>query len=362
MVLGIMGWSSWLWAAAQPVFTYNGFIDEYFQYNTVNNVAPTDRVFDQSVNTFRTALVFLNLTAQDGNVGGVVDVNIGQTADIIAASDTLEQHLNGGFPSDTLLEQAYLSYSPTSQLSIDFGKYVTHMGYEVIGTVNNLNYSNSFLFGYAIPFEASGFKATYTFNNQYNVMVDLMNTGWQPEGTIGIQRCIGFQLNDNPSSVFGFTINGMGGDDVPNGTSYGGLKEVVEGIVNFNPTSQYYLGVDSVYGQAPTSTAVRPYTGLAFYTSYALSTHWKLAARVERLSDTTDETGFNAVVGSVATAVQEGTLTLIHTIGPLTIKAEFRYDEALNAMGRLTPLFADATGSNSHSTQKTYTTGIVYSF
>ena len=52
------------------------------------------------------------------------------------------------------VEQAYVSYyAPVGKgLTIDFGKFVTPLGNEVIEAKDNWNYSRGILFGYAIPF------------------------------------------------------------------------------------------------------------------------------------------------------------------------------------------------------------------
>ena len=53
---------------------------------------------------------------------------------------------------------AYLSYqAPVGKgLEIDFGKFVTALGFEVIKTKDDLNYSRSLLFTMAIPFYHMG--------------------------------------------------------------------------------------------------------------------------------------------------------------------------------------------------------------
>ena len=69
------------------------------------------------------------------------------------------------------LQQAFASYIVPfgSGLRFDVGKYVTHMGYEVIEGYDgyNDNYSRSILFGYAIPFTHTGVKASYAFSKKW---------------------------------------------------------------------------------------------------------------------------------------------------------------------------------------------------
>ena len=61
------------------------------------------------------------------------------------------------------IPQLFVSYiAPIGKgLRIDGGKFVTHMGYEVIGGYDgyNDNFSRGFIFGYGIPFTHTGLKA-----------------------------------------------------------------------------------------------------------------------------------------------------------------------------------------------------------
>src|SRR5881409_185513 len=61
------------------------------------------------------------------------------------------------------LEEAYGSYKIPlgSGLTVKAGKFVTLLGYEVIESPNNLNFSRSFLFGFAIPLTHVGALVSY---------------------------------------------------------------------------------------------------------------------------------------------------------------------------------------------------------
>ena len=62
------------------------------------------------------------------------------------------------------LQEAYGSYKiPVgSGLTVKAGKFVTLLGYEVIESPNNLNFSRSFLFSFAIPLTHVGALASYS--------------------------------------------------------------------------------------------------------------------------------------------------------------------------------------------------------
>jgi hypothetical protein len=62
------------------------------------------------------------------------------------------------------LQEAYLSYKiPVgSGLTVKAGKFVTLLGYEVVESPNNLNFSRSFLFTFATPLTHVGALASYS--------------------------------------------------------------------------------------------------------------------------------------------------------------------------------------------------------
>src|SRR4030095_5451283 len=105
-------------------------------------------------------------------LGFKLDLGFGPTVDLVNAPDTF----NG--PAIRNVLQAYLSYvGPIGKgLTVDFGKFYTPVGSEVIETKDNFNYTRSFLFTYG-PYTHTGFRAKYTFNDKIAVTVFLVN-GW----------------------------------------------------------------------------------------------------------------------------------------------------------------------------------------
>ena len=80
-------------------------------------------------------------------IGFQVDFGFGKAFDIV----------NGGEPAigTKNIEQAFVSWKPKgkdSGFQMDFGKFVTSAGAEVIEANANWNYSRSILFAWAIPY------------------------------------------------------------------------------------------------------------------------------------------------------------------------------------------------------------------
>lgn len=64
-----------------------------------------------------------------------------------------------------------------SGLTLKGGKWVTLLGYEVIESPNNPNFSRSFLFTFAIPLTHTGAIASYTFTDWFSMQFGVIN-GW----------------------------------------------------------------------------------------------------------------------------------------------------------------------------------------
>jgi hypothetical protein len=157
----------------------SGFVDGYFGYNfnkPATRKAGVERTFDVQHNSFSLSMAELALEKKptsDSRAGFRLDLDYGQTQTIVNATE----------PGDkTVLQnlgQAYLSYlAPAgSGLQIDFGKFVTPLGNEVIKAKDNWNYSRSLLFTSAIPFYHMGIRATYNFTDKFALAGYVVN-GW----------------------------------------------------------------------------------------------------------------------------------------------------------------------------------------
>src|SRR4030042_3823200 len=133
------------------------------------------RIFDQEANSFLLDLAQIQFArdAPRGGVGYKLKVSFGETAKYIHAAGL-------GDPGDAVdLTEAYVNYvAPLgSGLKVQFGKFVTYHGAEVIEARDNFNYSRSFLFNYAIPFTHTGLMAGYTFSKAFAANVYVVN-GW----------------------------------------------------------------------------------------------------------------------------------------------------------------------------------------
>ncbi len=103
------------------------------------------------------------------------DLIAGSGVPKVTAAYGLFRNMTTGVAHNVDIPQLFVSYiAPIGKgLRIDGGKFVTHMGYEVIGGYDgyNDNFSRGFIFGYGIPFTHTGLKATYAFTSKITAMV-----------------------------------------------------------------------------------------------------------------------------------------------------------------------------------------------
>ncbi len=162
------------------------------------------RVFDQKANSFLLDLAQIQFAreAPRGGVGYKLKLSFGETAKYI--------HSTGlGDPGDIFdLTEAYVNYvAPLgSGLKVQFGKFVTYNGAEVIEARDNFNYSRSFLFNYAIPFTHTGFMAGYTFSKALTANIYLVN-GWDTFNDNNKGKTFGTSLLVTPIEPLSMSFN-----------------------------------------------------------------------------------------------------------------------------------------------------------
>ncbi len=128
----------------------SGFIDGYysFNFNRPNTSDGYDQLnqlynFNDKTDQFELSAAKLTLNHDPDPIGAHVDFIYGRTNELINTAPT-NTHLCRSAP---YLEQAFLSLKPPKAkgFELDFGKFVTSAGAEVIEAKDNWNYSRSLL-------------------------------------------------------------------------------------------------------------------------------------------------------------------------------------------------------------------------
>lgn len=233
--------------------------------------------FDDKANQVHLNFAKVSLEKASGVFGFRVDAGTGRTLDLISANDDAPR----GF---RYLEQMYVEFRPPKAhgLQIDFGKFVTSAGAEVIESNSNWNYSRSLLFVLAIPYYHFGARATIPVNKVFSAGVQLVN-GWNSLGTNNGFETLGL--------VGTFTIKKA----VWANTYYVGNQR--EGLVDAhrqvfdtnlvltpNGKTQIYLNAD--YGSdKPKGSSRQEWVGVEGAARFQVSNRFALAPRVGVFND-----------------------------------------------------------------------------
>lgn len=158
----------------------SGFVDVYYQYITNNKqggAVDATRPFATNNKQFAVNSVELDLekVATKGSRWGF-------RLDFMNGQNTMFQerpfyNTNQVFNMN-LIQQAYVSmyFDIMKGLTIDVGKMATHIGYEVIETVDNLNYTIGYIFFNTIPFIHTGARANLQMTDNWSLGLYLYNS------------------------------------------------------------------------------------------------------------------------------------------------------------------------------------------
>jgi len=317
-------------AEAVPNFFRDIQANAFASFGYINNLnQPQDqsiglRYFDNRANTFSADLAELVVQKAVGKIGDAgfrIDLTAGTFSGL-----TQSAGLRIGDNAD--LQQAFVSYiAPLgSGLRIDAGKFVTHMGYELIEGYDgyNDNYSRSLLFNYAIPLTHTGIKASYSPNARIGLMAMVVN-GWDLALDNNASKSIGAQLVLKPVDPVALYVNYIGGPE--NSDDNSSIRHVVDfiGTVTVNP--MLALGVNADFGtEGGTSTVTTggdaKWSGFAGYAKISTSGPFSLGLRAETFKD---EGGTRLGIGEAR--VNEFTVTPTFKFGAnFVVRPEFRYD------------------------------------
>ncbi len=265
----------------------NGFVSAWYGYNTNRPASALNqyRVFDyqdNSVNIDAAEIVLQKAVEKPGDAGFRVDAVAGAVARVASAAGLFQGQ-------DFDLQQAFVSYvAPLgSGLRFDFGKFITHMGNEVIEGYDgwNDNATRSFVFGYAIPFTHTGLKATYTFSDELAGMLQICN-GWDVVKDNNSGKSFGAQLIWTPSKTISVTGNYMVGPEQPNTNA--NWRNVGNVVGQWKATDLTVFTLELTYGSEPnavTAGQTATWSGIVGYARFGLSDHFAFIFRGEYFAD-----------------------------------------------------------------------------
>jgi hypothetical protein len=279
--------------------SFNGLVSTSYVANFNAPASRTNqfRVFDADEGSAEldvVELVVQRAVSRPGDAGFRADFTFGTSVPRATAALGLFRD-GSGQAGDFDVQQAFLSYIvPAGRgLRVDAGKFVTHIGYEVIEGYDgfNDNHSRGLLFGYAEPFTHTGLRVSYPFSDRVSAQVHVVN-GWDDARDNNSGKSIGAQLAVTPSSRVSVTANYLGGPEQANNNSH--LRHLVDLVATFKATPLLTLTGNYDYGHEamvalPETAGVgvrdSAWQGLAGYARYALSGRTAVTLRAEWFDD-----------------------------------------------------------------------------
>ena len=334
-------------AAPAPSFweslQFSGFVDGYYLW-ALNEQDLQLRNFDVNHNTFNLNYAEVAIgkpTSDVSRAGFRLDVGAGDTADLVNAFEP------GGTDYLKYVQQGYVSYlAPIGKgLSVDFGKFVTPHGAEVIETKDNFNYSRGLLFALAIPYYHTGFRLGYAVSDKVSVTGYLVN-GWNNVRDNNDAKTAGASVAFKPTGRLTFTQAYMAGREL---TDEDGVRHLFDTLVSYSATDALSVIGNFDYGRDSVAGVDVAWYGAAVGFKYQLNDTWAFSPRYEIFKD---DDGFAT---GLAQTLQEVTLTGEYKApAGLIARFEFRSDFSDE------DYFNDKTGLT--SSQPSVSVGLIYAF
>jgi hypothetical protein len=276
---------------------FNGFLSGSYNFNFNRPADRTNafRVFDFADNYWKLDVaeaVVQKAASKKNDWGFRVDLEAGQSIPEIEAAYGLFRDPDSGKAGHFDVQQAFVSYiAPLGHgLRFDGGKYVTHLGYEVVEGYDgwNDNATRSFLFGYAIPYTQTGLRVSYPFSDKLSAQVHLVN-GWDELKDNNKGKTAGFQVAYTPVSSLSLTVNGIYGPEQKEDEH--DYRQVWELTAQWKVSSRVSAGLDTLYGsEAAAVEQVQErergnWSGLAGYLHTGITKKVSLNLRAEVFAD-----------------------------------------------------------------------------
>lgn len=354
-------------------FKASGFLDVAYtqNFNNPNTNLNQLHIFDTDANSFSPHMAQLMFERPADGGGSGMDrlgfrtrLNFGVDARVTRARTNFAP---GTSNSELDFQEVYGEYIVPfgNGLKIQAGKINTLIGYEVINSFENQNFSRSFMFGLGQAFTTTGVRFSYTFNPIVTASIGVIN-GWDNVDDNNQSKSFEWLLALTPHERFGVSFYGSYGAEQSNrqgagpaitGSDPAAKRTVAGSIITFKATDQDTIILEPYYAnEGNASTVSRSnnarWNGLAGYLIHDFTDQWSARFRGEIFEDAggartctggvsfaggvnTCATGSSPVnvstagAGGIAQTLWENTFTLQYKPFPsLITRTEFRYDKS----------------------------------
>ena len=259
-------------------------------FNNPSNRINQLRIFDVNSNEFRPNLAQMVLEREaegDGQgwdrFGFHVKFNVGRDSDFM-----------GGFNLSQWadFQEVYVQYmAPVgNRLNVQVGQINSLVGYEVLESPHNGNYSRSWLFGLGQPFTTRGLRVSYDFDKRISWAVGVISYINSARGDTENDPLVESALTVNVSEQVKVTLYGLAGNrSGPTGTP-GGSQSLIGGYARWKMTEQTSAVVEAYYSNQANSSRISSagnarWNGVAGYLIYDMTKQWGVRLRGELYED-----------------------------------------------------------------------------
>ena len=313
----------------------SGFIDGYYSFN-FNRPNANDGLGDQinqlynfndKTDQFELSAAKLTFNHDPDPIGAHVDFVYGRTNDLINNAATNTTTSTSSANQLPYLEQAFVSLKPPKAkgFELDFGKFVTSAGAEVIEAKDNWNYSRSLLFVNAIPYWHFGARTSMPVSKSETIGFQVFN-GWNniSKSQGGVSGAVTSAYVKPKASWF---LNYLVGPE--NYGTTNGLRNLVDSTLLLTPPGKINAYFNFDYGQNATPTGVGSKTVTSDWWGAAGALHAQANAKSAislRAEYFKDAQGFQT---GTAQNLYEGTFTYEYKwVEGLLTRVEYRIDES----------------------------------
>ena len=347
-------------------------------FNNPSNHINELRIFDVNSNQFRPNLAqfVLEREAKAGGSGWDrwgfhVKFNAGRDSDFI-----------GGVNLSTWadFQEFYAQYlAPVGHgLKIQVGQINSLVGYEVVESPYDANYSRSWLFGLGQPFTTRGARISYEFNKQVSLSVGAIGYINSARADTNFDPLVEYALAISPTEKVRLTLYGVAGPrDGPTGTP-GGTLFLAGGFVSLHLSDRTSAVIESYYANQSNSSTISAgrnarWDGVAAYLIHDITKEWGVRLRGEIFEDasgmvtcqgTTEyqpraNVCFGATSSAPAPAVAQTLWEFTGTLqykpfASLVTRLEYRYDKSNQNVFQV--------GGRATSYQPTLSLDVIYLF
>jgi hypothetical protein len=232
------------------------------------------RIFDTDANSFMANMAQIVFERPANASGSGMDragfrtrINFGADARFSRARTNFQP---GTDNNELDVQELYGEYiAPVGNgLKIQAGKMNTLIGYEVVNSWENPNFSRSFMFGLSQAFTTTGIRFTYPFSKWATATIGLIN-GWDNIDDNNRGKSFEYLVALTPHEKFGLSVYGSYGAEQSNGNANLGVatvsgsggcaayttgcdptakRTVVGGIITIKPTSRDTIILEPYYG------------------------------------------------------------------------------------------------------------------